>query len=99
MPSGSTRGSYSNKKLERDDDSKKSHPALGWQEFVPDRLIAERGDKCPMREPVFFGNPRRERRLTLPLRHLAKPARPHLTGLGCQDQLRLPRPDQIDIDL
>ena len=29
MPSGLTEGSCSNKKLDRDDDSKKSHPDLG----------------------------------------------------------------------
>ena len=47
---------------------------------------------------VGIGDPRRQRRLALPARHLAGAPCPRLAGLGGQDQLRLPGPDQIDID-
>ncbi len=50
-----------------------------------------------MREPVFLVHPRRERNFALPPRRIAGP-NPDVDGFGRQDQLRLPRPDQIDID-
>ena len=48
---------------------------------------------------VVIADARRERRLADPPRHFAVPAGAHIAALRCQDQLRLPGPDQVDIDL
>ena len=69
------------------------------QKIVPDRLVAQRGDKGPMGRAVFIGDPRRERHLADPPRHFAVPAGARIAGLRRQNQLRLPGPDQVDIDL
>src|SRR5258706_10702296 len=68
------------------------------QKIVPDRLVAQRGNKGPVREAVVLGNPWRQRHLTLPPRHLTVTCDADIAGFGGQDQLRLPRPDQVDID-
>ena len=43
-------------------------------------------------------HPRRERHRPLPPRRIAGRIDANLLGVRRQDQLRLPRPDQIDID-
>ena len=43
-------------------------------------------------------DPRRQRHLALPPRRIAETARGGDPGFRSQDQLRLPRPDQVDID-
>src|SRR6478752_7630874 len=51
-----------------------------------------------MREAVVLSNPWRQRYLALPPRHFAVAVDPDIAGFGGQGQLRLPRPDQVDID-
>ena len=48
---------------------------------------------------VGIGDARRQRRLALPPWRFAKSAGLRGAGVRGQDQLRLPRPDQVDIDL
>jgi len=69
------------------------------QKIVPDRLVAQGGDKGLMGRAIGLGDPRRQRHLALPPCHLTRSAGARIAGLRRQDQLRLPRPDQVDIDL
>src|SRR5882724_11630108 len=68
------------------------------QKIIPDRLVAQGGDEGPMRLAVGIGDSWQERRITLSPRRIAGTLRPRLAGLRGQDQLRLPGPDQVDID-
>ena len=52
-----------------------------------------------MRGAVGLGDPRRERRLSLPSRHFAVSGIRMSRDSDARIKLRLPRPDQIDIHL
>ena len=52
-----------------------------------------------MRRAIGIGDPRLKWHRPLPPRHFAVSTRARIEGLGRQNQLRLPGPDQIDIDL
>ena len=45
-----------------------------------------------------IGNPRRERHGPLPPRHIASRIGANVLAFRSEEQLRLPRPDQIDIN-
>ena len=49
--------------------------------------------------PLFFRDPGHQRYVTLPPRHFAISAGARIANFIGQDQLRLPRSDQVDIDL
>ena len=51
-----------------------------------------------MRRTIGLGDTRCERRFALSPRHFSNTCDPDFTGFGRQNKLRLPRPDQIDID-
>ena len=51
-----------------------------------------------MRNAIGFGDPWHQRYRPLPPRHFAVPSCARITGLSRQDQLRLPGPDQIDVN-
>src|SRR6185437_1678077 len=73
--------------------------SLRAEELVPNRLVAQGGDEGAVREAIFAADPWRQRGRPLPPRHFAIAAAANFANLGCQDELRLPGPDQIDIDL
>src|SRR6185312_10681321 len=69
------------------------------EKVAPDRLVAQRGDEGPVSLAVGIGNPRDKRHRALPPWRLARRADPDLARIGRQNELRLPRADEIDIDL
>ena len=75
-------------------------PEMGDERFH-DAVIfmVGHGDEGAMGDPLFFRDPGHERYVTLPPRHFAVTAGACISNFISQDQLRLPRPDQIDIDL
>ena len=89
-PAAKRRGQESSRSLLKANRAKKSFQ-IGLSPSV--------ATKCPMRRAIGLGDPRRQRHRALPPRHFAVSARAHLAGLRRQDQLRLPGPDQVDVDL
>jgi preprotein translocase subunit SecB len=68
------------------------------QVLVPDRLVAHRCDEGAMGLPLGVRHPWRKRYRPLPPRRIATRVDANLLGFRRQQQLRLPRPHQIDID-
>src|SRR5712671_7772015 len=66
---------------------------LRGQEIAPDRLVAQRGDKGPMRRAIVLGDPRSERHQALPPRHFAVAGSGGIAALRGKYQLRPPRTD------
>src|SRR6202021_2626023 len=71
----------------------------GAEEIVPDRLVAQGCDKIPMCQAIGLCYSRCPRQRTVPPRHFTGSAGAGIAGFTCQDQLRLPGPDQVDVNL
>jgi hypothetical protein len=69
------------------------------QKILPYRLVAQRGNKGAMGFAIGIGEPQLKRLDPLPARHVAGAGNTNSLAFRAQTELRLPRSDQVDIDL